>query len=49
MSIKDKLRRIKKQHEKAKRKAAKMGLCNTCEEQLEECWCDSMADFAACG
>ncbi len=47
MDITEKLRRIKQKMDAEKRKAANQGMCSTCEETLVECWCDSMAEFAA--
>lgn len=45
----DKIKAAKKAFDKAKADAKAQGFCNVCEESLDECWCDDMADTVAMG
>ena len=43
----DKIKAAKKAFDKAKADAKAQGFCNVCEESLDDCWCDDMADMVA--
>lgn len=44
----EKIRAAAKARDKAKAEAEAEGFCNVCEEELDYCWCDEMADTVAC-